>query len=444
MNNIGNSHFFQKFFYDFSRFPRKVAVDSRKVQEGDVFFALKGDRTDGHLFLEDVCKKQAAGAVISKDFLGKVPKGLAVMRVDDSLKALQELTKSCVEKVNSKIFALTGSIGKTTTKEFIATIVSQEKKVFSTVGTQNSQIGLCLSLLNGLQGDEEWLVLEMGMSLPGHIKALVNIAPPDIALVTTVCLVHAHNFASLKNIAEAKAEIFEHEKTTLSLYNDDIEYKSVFSSTGKGEKKTFSMKNRAAFWYMEERENSLVVYEDGMKIELQKPAFPAPHVYENFLGAIAASRSMEVSFDAIHKAIPLLKLFEKRLECKTLRGINFINDSYNACEKSLVAALEVLRQRNAKRKIAVIGQMGELGSFSQECHERVGIQALQSADFLYCLGQECQPMIDLWEKEKKPHFWTLSLDELLYRLEKDLQKEDVVLVKGSRSNELWKVVDHFS
>jgi UDP-N-acetylmuramoyl-tripeptide--D-alanyl-D-alanine ligase len=423
---------------------QKVAVDSRLVQEGDIFFALPGDRTDGHLFLADVKQKKAAGAVISKSFQGVIPENFPVMRIENPLKTLQEVARMCVGWARGTIFALTGSVGKTTTKEFIHTIVSQEKQVFATSGTQNSQIGMCRALLNGLQGSEDVLVMEMGMTLPGHIRALTSIATPDIALVTTVCHVHAENFASLKNIAEAKAEIFENNKTKLCLYNADIDHSEVFASTGKGEKRTFSMKQKKAFWSMDVLEDALFVYENGSKIKLPKPKFPAIHVYENLLAAIAGSRSLNVSWDGIQKAIPHLKLYERRLEQKTLRGIHFINDSYNACEKSLVAALGVLEERQTMRKIAVIGQMGELGHFSKECHENVGKKALDVADSLYCLGQECFPMVELWEKEGRKVFWTLSLDELIERLDKDLRKEDCVLVKGSRSNALWKVVEHFS
>jgi UDP-N-acetylmuramoyl-tripeptide--D-alanyl-D-alanine ligase len=432
----------------FSRYLEKpvtgFAVDSRKLRPGDLFFALPGAVSDGHKYLQDILALGASGAVIRADYTGPLPNHLPVVRVEDPLRALQRLAQERVREVGAKVVAVTGSIGKTTTKEFIHTLLSVEHRVTETAENYNSQIGMSLSLMNSIKGDEEWLVVEMGMSNESEIRRLIDIVPPDIAVITMVALVHMENFNTLADIARAKAEIFESHRTTWNLYNADTSHADVLSSSGHGRKRAFSTKgDPSAFWSLDIGDGSVILHEGGEEIILPCPLFPARHIYENMLAAIAVARTAGMEWDAIEEALPLLRLPKRRLEKKRYQGIWFINDSYNAAEPSMVSALEVLSGHAPSRRIAVLGQMRELKNFSEECHRRVGQKALGTADSLYCLGAECGPMIDVWKGAGRPCFWTTSLDELTERLHKDLQNGDVVLLKGSRSNELWKVVDSF-
>lgn len=420
----------------------KVMVDSREIRGGELFFAIPGRVTDGHHFLQEVKDKGVRGAVIRNDYTGFIPEGLHVIRVDDPLKALQDLAKAVVKKLNAKIIAVTGSVGKTTTKEFIRTILSQNHSVAATTGNYNTEISLPMSLINEIHGDEKWVVAEMGMTKPGHIRFLTDIAPPDIALVTTVAHVHAMNFHSLEDIARAKAEIFECAKTEWNVFNEDIGYSHIFRHIGSGRKRSFS-RTQKAFWTLEEAENQLIVRECGEAYYLPKPVFPAKHVYDNLLAAISACRAGEVGWDEIQGAMEKLRLPERRLEKVQRKGVVFINDSYNACELSMLSALDVLSSQKSARRIAVLGQMGELGKFSVGCHQRVAMRALDAADELYCLGVDCEPMVEEWKKVNRQCFWTTSLSELVEKLQKDVQKGDVVLLKGSKSNKLWKVIDNF-
>ncbi len=422
--------------------PERVCVDSRLIAPGELFFALPGAVHDGHMFLEEAAKKGASGAVIRADYAGPVPHGLSVVRVDDPLRLLQDVAKRLVSASKGKVIAITGSIGKTTTKEFVRTILGLHHTIFATHGNQNSEIGLPLSLINGLKGTEEWLVVEMGMTEAGHIRRLLEIAPPDIALVTAVTLVHAENFQSVQDIARAKAEIFEHPKTLWNLYNGQTGCGDVLSSIGKGIKRTFSVGGKT-FWSLEVGGGCITIHEGGQPYQLPCPLFPSPHVYENLIAAIAAARTANVSWEDVEQAMPLLRLPERRIEQKELGGIRFINDSYNACELSTISALGVLAESSSGRRVAVLGQMRELGGFSKACHERVGEVALASSDALYCLGQECEPMVRVWERAGRAVFWTCSFDDLVLKLKTDLQAADVVLLKGSMSNGLWRILDHF-
>ncbi len=433
------------FSHHLSRSFTGVAVDSRNIRAGDLFFALPGAITDGHRYLDEVAKKKAAGAVIRRDFQGPLPSTLPIVRVDDPLTALQELARLRVRELGANIIAVTGSIGKTTTKEFIRTLLSVTTSVTATSANHNSQIGAPLSLLNTIRGDEKWLVIEMGMTCPGHIKKLVELFPPDIALITMVALVHLDNFEGLSQIARAKAEIFESCTTTWNLYSADTPHGDILTSIGSGKKRSFSTKNAShAYWSLSIDDGTVSIREGSSKITLPCPMFPARHVYENMLAAVAAARTGGMGWDAIEEALPLLRLPKMRLEKKRYKGIWFINDSYNAAEMSMLSALDVLAGYAPSRRVAVLGQMRELRDFSKECHRRVGEKALGTVDVLYCLGKECEPIVQTWTEAGRPCFWTTSLPQLVEQLQKELCPGDVVLLKGSRSNELWKVLDSFA
>ena len=197
----------------------RYQADSRLIEKGDIFFALPGEKTDGHAFLEEVAKKGAIAAYVKDD----VPSfGLHLIKVPDPLLTLQQLAREKIERFEGKIVAITGSIGKTTTKEFIAQLLATRYKVCSTKKSQNTKITLPLTILNTLEGDEDFLVLEMGMTHPGDIGKLVSIAPPDVAVLTQVTFVHAINFSSYDEIYKYKCEIFSSPRTTSKIYMERL------------------------------------------------------------------------------------------------------------------------------------------------------------------------------------------------------------------------------
>jgi UDP-N-acetylmuramoyl-tripeptide--D-alanyl-D-alanine ligase len=425
------------------RVPARVAVDTRCVCRDALFFALPGANTDGHQFLEEAAQGGAVAAVISKKFTGHVPQHLSVLRVEDPLATLQHLARKYVETLGAKAIAITGSIGKTTTKEFVRQILAHGEKVLFSEGNQNSQIGLPLCLLNNAAGDERWIVAEMSMTHPGHISNLISIVPPYIAAVVCVAFVHVENFSGLEGIARAKAEIFGHKNTEFALYNADTAHADILEKNGYGAKRAFSSNGNSAYWSLAITDDSLVITEEKTKHVLPKPVFPARHVYDNLLAAVSICRAANVSWEQIITALPTLKLYQRRLEVKELAGITFINDAYNATDLSMLSALEALSSHSSRRRVAVLGQMKELGPFSIDCHQRVGRKALEVADTLYCLGQDCAPMVEIWRSHGRPCFWTCSLEELTQKLLEDVKENDAVLLKGSRSNHLWEVIDSF-
>lgn len=419
-----------------------VAVDSRQILPGGLFFALRGERVDGHRFLHDVAQKGASGAVIRRDYIGEVPADLPVIRVDDPLCALQSLAKARVREVGAKVAAITGSVGKTTTKEFARTIFSTAFPIAATRGNNNSQIGMALSLLNDLRGNEKWLVVEMGMSEAGEIRRLTEIVPPDIALIASVAPVHAEFFESTEQIAQAKSEIFEHPHTQWGLYNADTLHPETLLATGSCQKRAFSLQgDPEAFWTLQVYEESVRVREGQEWFEFPCPTLPAPHVYDNLLAAIALARTAQISWEVLQQALPNLQLPKRRLEMVRKDGVLFINDAYNACELSMLSALDVLSHHSPARRVAVLGQMNELGPLSEGSHRRVGEKSLEAADVLFCLGAGCAPIVEIWRSNGRSCEWFSSLHELTESLKMHLKEGDVVLLKGSRSNELWKCVD---
>ncbi len=427
----------------------KVQVDSRLVASGDIFIALPGNTTDGHLFLSKALESGAVGLIIRDDFKGFIPQGVPVARVPDTLDALQELARKKIQLASPRIIAVTGSVGKTTTKEFIRTLLQSENSVFSTSGNMNSQIGLSLSIINEAPSDVDWYVLEMGMTHFGNISRLVSIAPPDVALVTSIHLVHSQNFTGLDDIAKAKSEIFSSPKTSLRIANRDTNSFTTIQDASEIPMKTYSIsRNPHAEWMLQRKDDHVYLYEKGaLELRVKDPMFPADHIYDNFLAAVSAARSCGVSWKGIEKAAPELQLPPLRLEKVIKKGITFINDSYNASEPSMLSALQTLGKQSvngAGRRIAVLGQMRELGKFSKECHERVGKKACEVADNIYCLGEEAEPIAHICEGIGKPCFWTVSFDELMKVLLQEIRADDVLLLKGSRSNQLWRVLDYYN
>ena len=366
-----------------------------------------------------------------------------MIRVDDPLIALQDLSKAVLLNSPVRIAAITGSIGKTTTKEFVRTLLAAKYRVAASPGNSNSQVGIPLTILNHTQGDEEILILEMGMTGPGHLARLVQIAPPEVAVLNTVALVHACNFDSLEEIAQAKSEIFSHSQTRLGILNGDMPYFSKISQVGTCFKQSFSLQSSRADYAWDPSEiNLLHARLEGKSIKFEALPVPGKHNRCNLLPAIAVARYFKIEWEEILKRLPLLDLPERRLQFIHRKNILFLNDSYNASELSVKSALETLPEpEEGGRKIAVLGSMMELGKFSDECHQRVGEFALKYVEKVYCLGEECLPIYEIWKNAGRSIQMFHGRDDLVACLREDLRPSDVVLLKGSRSKELWKVLE---
>lgn len=410
-----------------------AAIDSRLVKEGDLFFALPGAKADGHFFIQEAVKRGAAGFVVKNDYQGETF-GLPSLRVPDVLAALQEFARKTLQKRSCQVVGITGSLGKTTTKEFAKTLISGHLRVFANPLSYNSQSTLPLSILMA-NGEEDVLILEMGMSEPGNIQNLLSIAPPDIAVLTTVALQHVTHFSDgLAGIAREKASIFAHPKTRLGILHRDMPYFEEASYSGSCLKKSFSIANQAADYFLEIFPRHVLIHVQGEPCCAVSVQFPLKPYYQNFLAAVAIARALDVPWEMIKKKAAFLKQPKMRFEFIEKNGILFVNDAYNANPDSMQAALTSLPQAaSGRKKIAVLGDMDALGTFSEERHAQVIKTALQHVDVLLCLGSR-------WGHEVEQFNNCSELEE---RLQQIVQPGDVVLLKGARAHALEKVLRKF-
>lgn len=423
--------------------PFKNAVtDSRNVDKADLFFALAGEKTDGHLHLQEVAEKGAIAAVVNEIYEGP-DYGLVLLKVPHVLNALQNLAKQRLEYWRPIIVAITGSVGKTTTKEFIAKILSTRFSVGKAPGNANSQVGLPLTILN-LEGTEEVLVLEMGMTHRGQIANLVTIAPPSIAVITKIGMAHAGNFENgIEGVAEAKGEILSHPQTQFVVTGKGV---SSFKGACKGSCKRICAGVKESLYdqldfTLHSHENAYSIWEKNE----QSPSFPLPfsssHFLENFSVAVAVARTMGLKWEEILRALPDLRSTGSRFAPLFLDGVYFINDAYNASPESVRAALDNLPvPQGTGRRIAVLaGMTVDLGPTSDDEHRKIAMHALEKADLFFCYGRGSLPMKDVFEEAGRLCLYTEDKEELAARVFDFVKKDDVVLVKGANRYSLWQI-----
>lgn len=422
------------------------AVDSRLVLPGYVFFALKGANTDGHHFLQEIQAKGAICAVVSQDFTQEVP-GLILLRVPDVLASLQKLATWKMSQKKTRCIAVTGSVGKTTTKEFIATLLSGAFNVQKTPGSANSQIGFPLSILNE-QGEGDFFVTEMGMSEKGNIRNLINIAPPDFVVMTKVALAHSLFFpGGLEEIAEAKAEILSHSHTKKAFIHAQARQFSAFQQKEYFEKVFYGRSPEVVSQpkdvLLQEAIGCFYIEKEGDRLTKNfSLPFTAKHLLENFLAAALVAREVGMSWEQIFLQAQELAPYKMRFESVPKNGVLYINDAYNANPESMKAALQNLPAPQSGGKIiAALGEMRELGVFSQAAHEEIGKIAANHADVLFCLAGDAAHIGREFSKSGKPSQFFLTVKELQKALLDEVKPGDVVLIKASKSLKMWEVLE---
>ncbi len=409
-----------------------AAIDSRFVTPGSIFFALKGKKVDGHDFIGEARQKGASGLVVSRDFKGSTY-DLPSLYVEDVLATLQTLAREFLQKSETKVLAITGSIGKTTAKQFAATLIGSHWKSAASPLSYNSKVTLPLTVLN--TEEVKYLILEMGMSEPGDIARLVAIAPPTVALLTHVDLQHGAQFPEgLRAITREKASIFSRSSTIYGLYPHDLVHKEEVMESGTCKKISYSVNHPAADFFLRREGTVVKVFVKG-EAPLEFP-LPLPHPAHdiNFLGALALARMVEVPWEKLLHVIPLLSLPPMRFERVEKGDICFINDAYNASPEAMKKAIEHIPSTKGKgKKIAILGEMDDLGIFSEKEHAAVAEMALMHIDTLLCVGERCSIMEKIWKKNNRPVFFYPNRKALERDLKGHLQKGDVVLLKGCRA-----------
>ncbi len=418
------------------------SIDSRKVEPGALFFALPGAKVDGHEFLEEAAKRGAIAAIVSKQYRGS-DYGLDLLAVEDVRQTLQTLGCIAAEQRKGLRIALTGSVGKTTTKEFLASILKQRFSTQYTEGNANSQLSFPLFWLN-LDRDYEVFVLEMGMWHEGEIRRLVEISPPDIALLTAIAPAHLGFFSDgLEGIARAKSEIFSHPRTQMALVSSQaFAFKQVKEA----------LKVIAQTWVYGEGGDFLIKTEqEGIVIEekraglfspIMQTGLKAAHLLENLLAAVTVARLLGMKWEEIALAVPQLRPAPLRYEIEEREGVTFVKDCYNANPLTMrLALLNLPKPQKGGRRLAVLGTMTELGRDSALYHKEVGEIALGCIDELFCIGEESLTFCEVFQKQKRQATHFADLSSLKERLFKVAKPGDVVLIKGSNFLKLWQVLD---
>ena len=422
-------------------------IDSRLSRPGELFFAIVAGR-NGHDFVPDAFAKGARGAVISQD-ISPVDSRFALLRVDDTVAALQALARSVLADGNPTVIGITGSIGKTTTKEFTAELLSTCFKVLKSEGNFNNYLGLALSLLR-LEKDQRAAVLEMGTSGPGEIRALTRIAPPDVAIITNINPVHLEFFHSLEAIAMAKKEILDGAKPgAAAVLNGDDPLVQKIRRHWIGRAITFGL--TPACDVRASAVHKLGI--DGMVFELhlagQAKQVHAPFLYEeylcNLLAAVGACHALSLPFESIVEGIPRLALLPGRgAPVRLGRGILLVDDSYNSSPRALEAALKGLAPLPAGRRVAVLGDMLEIGPEEEKMHRRAGRQVAGNRwDLLIAVGPLARLMAEGAEAAGLPAARAATFstsEEAAAGISALIQEGDLILVKGSRGMRMERVV----
>jgi UDP-N-acetylmuramoyl-tripeptide--D-alanyl-D-alanine ligase len=423
-----------------------VVIDSREVKPDSVFFAIRGERLDGHRFLEQALGT-ARGAVVSEVPQTVAPeKGLVV--VDDTTKALGRMASSIRESYDFLLIGITGSAGKTTTKEMIAALIGTEKRTFKSWGNFNNQIGAPLCLDNMPDGAEV-VVSEMGMNHAGEIAEIAGLMRPHIGVYTNIAPVHIEFFGTIEGIAAAKRELLENlAPNGTVIVNNDNEHVVRISSDFEGRRVTYGVEHAADYRATGIRERGLlgtrfVLEAEGETREMEL-VLPGRHNLDNLLAAIATARAVGISWDGIERGVSEVKPAYHRGVIIPWRGATIYDDTYNSNPYALGRTLELMAQADVTgRRIAVIGDMLELGEQELEFHREAGRSIPRSIDTVCGVGTRSQQLLEGareagFDAGKLRHFTDAEAAGAFLRA--FVQEGDLVLLKGSRGVGLDRAV----
>jgi len=422
------------------------SIDSRTIQAGELFFAVKGERMDGHDYVQQARESGAVASVIRKDQLARFAVKSGLIAVDDTLAALQTLATAVRRLWGKKVVAITGSVGKTTTKEVIAHLLAIKYRVHRSKGNFNNHFGLPLGLLK-LEPEHEIAVVELGMSHAGEIATLAKIALPDEGVVTTVAPVHLENFESIAGIARAKYELVAALPTGANLFlNSDDEYVSQFGRDFHGKVIMFGLKSSADV----RAENIELLGSGGSQFDLVAGACRQPlsspllgtHNIYNVLAGAAVAMQHGIQPSQIAESLPSLEPPDKRGQVLQLGNITVLNDCYNSSPKALVAAVETLAGLKGKRHIVVVGEMLELGPTAEDLHRECGRKiAAGKVDFLLGVRGLAEAMVDEARRGGMQAEFLRTPEEAGEWLSRETRDGDAVLLKASRGVKLEKALE---
>lgn len=437
-----------------------VVIDSRKIEPGGIFIAVRGERVDGHDFISAVAEKGALGVVCERE---PAHCELPYILVKDSLKALQQIAAFYRSGLSLPVVGITGSVGKTSTKEMLAGVLAQGFSVLKTEGNFNNEIGLPLTVLQ-IRKEHTAAVLEMGISDFEEMHRLSRIARPDICVITNIGQCHLENLGSREGILKAKTEMLDYMNPRGSIFvngDDDMLRRVKGNRKGRlGTERTFSYeaekggvqhfgrKPENEVYASEVRDRGLLgshaVLHVGHLVFPVEISLPGAHMVYNALAAAAVGNALGLSKEQIQKGIAGVQAVGGRSHVIALPSYTVIDDCYNANPVSMEAALSLLATA-VGRKVAVLGDMFELGEEEKVLHERVGAYAVESGvDVLVCVGELSRSMYEAALRENKNPgtmlYYFEKRDEMLQKLPELIRQGDNILVKASHGMAFQKVV----
>ena len=425
--------------------------DTRIIKENDTYIGIKGENFDGNSLYKEAFSKGANCCILESDYLNKeqIEKmDKPIIIVDNSKEALRKIASFIRENSDAIFIGVTGSVGKTSTRDMIYSVVKEQYKSLKTEGNYNNDIGLPLTIMR--LKDENCAVIEMGMNNLGEIEYLSNITRPNISVITNVGTAHIGNLGSRENILKAKLEIKSGmNENGILIINNDNDLLHEYYLKNKENILTVGINNESDVMaydikYTNQLSNFKIKYKDN-SYDCECPVNGEAYIY-NSLVAFAVGILTNVSIDKILNGISNFKLTENRLELiKTKNNINILNDCYNASVDSMKSSLEILKNSIGKRKIAVLGDMLELGEFSEKLHEEVGKFVVNNKiDILVTVGK-CAKYIASSAKENKMNEKNIyscdTKEEAINYLNNILEKDDIVLIKASHGMKLDAIVE---
>ena len=426
----------------------KVSTDSRTIKRGELFVALRGENFDGHNFVEAVATAGATGAIVDSNWKGNAGDNFALIRAKDTLLAYQQLAANYRKSLKLSVVAITGSNGKTSTKDFAAAVLARRFRVAKTQGNFNNHVGLPRTILEATSQDEV-AVWEIGMNHPGEVAVLAKIAAADVGIITNIGLAHIEFMGSREKIAEEKgalAEAIDAEGTVI--LNADDPFTKGIATRARGKvilAGTIAGTIRASEINQRGSATDFTILEGAHRCRAQLPV-PGLHMVQNALLAVAAGRVFGLSLEECAAGLVAAPLTKARLQVKEIRGVQFLDDSYNANPDSMKAALRTLVELDAEgQRIAVLGEMRELGGESEAGHREVGeMAAALKVDHLIAIGNVAAGLADAAKQAGLENSSTVaSTAEAAELLAVIAAPGDLVLIKGSRLARTEQVIEAF-
>ena len=437
---------------------KEFCKDTRIIKKGDTYIGIKGENFDGNTLWQKAFEAGAETVIVegidfSKEKLEQY-QNKNIIEVKDTIQALADIATykrtSC--KKDFQVVGVTGSVGKTSTKDIIANVVAQKYSTLKTQGNNNNNIGLPFTIFK--LENQEAAVIEMGMNHFGEISKLTKIAKPTISVITNIGTSHIGNLGSRENILKAKLEILEGmDKKILVINNDnDLLHKYYLENVENKdiEIHTYGIENdsevKAEDIVLNENDSEFICNIKGEKFKIKVPVGGIHFVY-NAICAATVGTLLGLNQEQIKNGIETFELTKKRMDITELKnGVTIINDSYNASFESMQASLKYLNGLNSKRKIAVLGDMFELGEFSEELHEKVGKEVVKNKiDILICCGKNAKYIVENAEKEgmKRQNIYYFETREQVEELVKKIwQSGDSILFKASNGMKFFNIVEN--